>query len=187
MNTTSGAVRDRSGTTLASSTRTRLQAATAIALLTLGCSSGLATGRSIEGGGPASSGILGFPHAQQGRIYRFSFPLLKNTSKSPLSVTSFGVDSVPAQVKVLGYSVYSVKDTPGYLLDGYDSTYSKYRDYAKSPFTIKPGAVSEYYGNVQVRIIGKVLTHLQDCDVRYTQKGHAYHQVLHCEYALDMA
>jgi hypothetical protein len=157
----------------------------AIALLTMGCSSGLATGRSIQGDGPPVSGVLGFPHTKNGEIYRFSFPLLKNTSKSPLSVTSFRVKSIPPQVKVLGYSVFSTQDTPGYLLSGRDSTYSKYPDYAKKPFTIKPGIESDYYANIRVRIIGKVLTHLKDCDVHYTQNGHSYHQVLHCEYALD--
>lgn len=102
-----------------------------------------------------------------------------------MSVTSVQVDSVPAQVKILGYSVYSVKDTPGYLLNGPDSDFSKYPDYAKKPFTIKPGSVSNYYANVRVKVIGKVAEHLQNCDINYTQGGHPYHQVLHCEYALD--
>jgi hypothetical protein len=132
------------------------------------------------------SGILGFPHAHKGEDYRFSFPLLKNTSKSAVSVTSFRVTSIPPQVQVLGYSVYSVGDTPGYLVDGQDSTYSKYPDYAKTPFTIKPAAESDYYGNIRVRVVGKVTAHLLGCDIQYTQNGHAYHQTFHCEYALDM-
>jgi hypothetical protein len=151
-----------------------------------GGSDGPATGRSLQGGGPPISGIIGFPHARQGKVYRFSFPLLKNVSTSPVSVTSVKVDSVPEQVKVLGYSVYSVKDTPGYLLNGLDSDFSKYPDYGKKPFVIQPGSVSEYYANIKVQVIGKVTEHLQDCDIRYARGDRTYRQVLHCEYALDM-
>lgn len=158
----------------------------ALTMTAEGCSSGgVSTGHAIKGDGPVPGGTVGFPHAKQGAVYRFSFPLLNNTSKDPLEVTSWKVTSIPAGVKVLGYAVYSTDDTPGYLLNGYDATYSKYPDYAGKPITIAPGKTSDFYPNIRVRVVGKITDHIHDCQIEYTQKGHKHKQVLPCDYALE--
>lgn len=93
--------------------------------------------------------------------------------------------SIPAGVRVLGYSVYSVDDTPGYLLSGTDATYRRYPDYRGKPFVIAPGKTSDFYPNLRVRVVGTITDHIHDCEIDYTQTGHTYRQVLHCDYALD--
>jgi hypothetical protein len=70
----------------------------------------------LQAEGPGTSGSLGFADVKVGDVYRMAFPLTRNTSKKPVSVTKFKLLNVPAGVKVLGYAVYSVKDTPGYRL-----------------------------------------------------------------------
>ncbi|SEO89733.1 hypothetical protein SAMN05216267_105237 [Actinacidiphila rubida] len=131
-------------------------------------------------------GTSGYPHAKIGVVYRFSFPLLKNVSKAPVALTGFKVLSVPGQVQVRGYTVSSVNDTPGYLLGGLDTDFTKYPDYAKKTLIIKPGATSPYYAGVRVQASGKLAHHIKGCDITYQQNDHTYHQVLPCEYALDV-
>jgi hypothetical protein len=163
--------------------------------LTVACSAhngGIAAGTAIRAGGPPASGILGIQDAQVGKAYRFAFPLMHNTSKQSISITGVSVEGIPKGISVLGYPVYSVKDTPGYLLGYRDDSHDgepnldKYPNYAKHPFTIKAGAISDKYAMVRVRITGKVTKHLTGCKVRYTQAGVKYQQTVHCEYALDM-
>lgn len=137
-------------------------------------------------------GTIGYPNAKVGEVYRFAFPLMRNTSKKSVSVTGVKVGSVPAGVKVLSYLVYSVHDTPGYQLSYQDSDHKDgpdldtYPNYAGRPFTIKPGALSDKYAMVKIRTTAKVSRHLKNCEVDYQQDGKAYRQILDCEYALDM-
>jgi hypothetical protein len=164
-----------------------LGVATLILILAVGGSppGGVSVGHAIKGDGPLPFGTIGFSQAKQGAVYRFSFPLLDNVSKAPLRVTSWRVLSIPSGVKPLGYSVYSYDDTPGYLLNGTDSTYRKYPDYARKRFIIPPRTQSSRYPNLRVRVVGKITDHIHDCEIGYTQKGHKYIQVLDCDYALD--
>ncbi|MDX2542197.1 hypothetical protein ACOT81_31420 [Streptomyces sp. WI04-05B] len=130
-----------------------------------------------------------------GDVYRMAFPLTRNISKQPVSVTGVRVLDIPAGAKVLGYSVYSVKDTPGYLL-GYQETahptkgdvdLDKYTNYAGHPYTIKAKVLSDKYAMVRIKVTGKVTTPLSGCEADYTQGGRSYHQTLTCKFGLDMA
>jgi hypothetical protein len=130
-----------------------------------------------------------------GGIYRMAFPLTRNISKQAVSVTGVKLLGVPAGGKVLGYSVYSVKDTPGYRL-GYQETahptagdvdLDKYPNYAGHPYTIKPGALSDKYAVVRLKVTGKVTKPITGCEADYTQAGQTYHQTLTCRFQLDMA
>jgi hypothetical protein len=157
---------------------------------------GISSGAALRAVGPPATGIIGFPDAKVGKVYRFAFPLMKNASKDSVTVTGVSITGVPTAVTILGYPVYSTKDTPGYLLAYRDSDHhggpndgganlDKYPNYAGHPFVIKPGALSEKYAMVRLRVTGKVSKHVTGCEVDYTQAGHAYQQTLHCEYALD--
>lgn len=160
----------------------------ALLLGAAGCSSGVGgpgTGHAIRAEGPLPTGTLGFPDVKQGDVFQFSFPLLNNTSKSPVTVTSWKVVTIPAGVKVIRYAVYSYDDTPGYLTAGYSSDFKKYPDYEAKPIVIAPGKQSHRYPSVRVQVAGKITSHLHGCEIDYEQKGHSYQQVLDCDYALD--
>ncbi|MEU6403663.1 hypothetical protein [Streptomyces sp. NPDC046985] len=150
-------------------------------------------GSALVGAGPQLSGVLGFPDVRPGQRYRFSYPLLKNRSKEPVEVTRMRLLHVPEGVKVLGYDVYSDLETNGFLLSGRvpgskeagDPDYSGFHDYYQQHYSIEPGVLSDKYGSVRVEVTGRVRRHLTGCRVEYEQHGVAYHQDLHCEFALD--
>jgi len=127
-----------------------------------------------------------------GDVYGFSFPLLTNSSKKPVSVTGFAITAMPSGVKELGYPVYSEKDTVQYRLDYQfspvqksDLNLAKYPDYSGKPFTIEPGAQSDRYAMVKVEVTGPVSGHITGCEIEYTQTGKSFHQPVPCEFALD--
>ena len=162
-------------------------------LAAAGCStSSVRTGTALVGQGPGLSGVIGNPNAKVGRDYRFAFPLLKNNSKEPVSITEFRITSLPSGVKVIGYPVYSVNHTSGYQLAYDDSSHEggpeldKTPNYAGHPYTIKPGVLSDKYAMVHLHVTGKLSAHVKGCEVYYTQDGQSYRQSLKCEFALDM-
>ncbi|MGW2684594.1 hypothetical protein ACWC6I_15735 [Streptomyces sp. NPDC001414] len=150
-------------------------------------------GTALVGAGPQLHGTLGFPDARPGQRYRFSFPLLKNRSKETVEFTRMHLQRVPAGVKVIGYNVYSNLETNGFLLSGRepgdrekgDPDFSRFHDYYKSRYSIKPGVLSDKYGSVLVEVTGRVRGHLDGCRVEYKQHGVSYHQDFHCDFALD--
>src|SRR5882757_10711829 len=128
--------------------------AAALLVAATGCGAakhnGVAIGHAIQPDGPQENGILGANNIAVGRVERFAFPLLKNTSNAPLSVTRVHLDSVPKGTKVVGYYVYltSVKD--GYALSGLDgdnspSDMTKRKSYSMSKLYVAPGHESDYY------------------------------------------
>ena len=156
---------------------------------------GIATGTALQGEGPTTTGAIGFSDVKVGGIYRMAFPLTRNISKQPVSVTGVKLLNIPAGGKLLGYSVYSVKDTPGYRL-GYQETahptagdvdLDKYPNYAGHPYTIKPGVLSDKYAVVRLKVTAKVTKPVTGCEADYTQAGRTYHQTLTCRFQLDMA
>jgi len=178
---------------LVSSTRTRKLAVSALLVFAVGCSGNsdaTSSGAALTADGPG--GTLSYSDVKVGQIYRMAFPLMKNTSKKPVSVTGVRVRSVPTGVAVLGYFVYSVKDTPGYRLGYQDSNHKggpdldKYPNYAGHPFIIKPGVLSDKYAMVHLRVTGKVSKRITGCEVDYTQAGHSYQQTLACTFGFDM-
>ena len=171
---------------------------TALLALATGCAGstggGVAAGTALQAEGPGTSGSLGFSDVKVGDVYRMAFPLTRNTSRKPVSVTKVKLLNVPAGAKVLGYAVYSVKDTPGYRL-GYQETahptagdvdLDKYPNYAGHPYTIKPGALSDKYAVVRLKVTAKVTAPISGCEADYTQAGQTYHQTLTCRFGLDM-
>ncbi|MDX3750259.1 hypothetical protein [Streptomyces sp. AK08-02] len=156
---------------------------------------GAASGTALQAEGPGTTGSLGYSDVKVGDVYRMAFPLTRNISKQPVSVTGVRILDIPAGVKILGYGVYSVKDTPGYLL-GYHETSppvagsvdpAKYPNYAGHPYTIKAKVLSDKYAMVRIKVTGKVTTPLSGCEADYTQGGRSYHQTLTCKFGLDMA
>jgi len=187
-----------------SSTRTSGRAwalaVTALLAFATGCAGATGTervtaGTALQAEGPGTSGSLGFSDVKVGDVYRMAFPLTRNTSKQAVSVTGVKLLNVPAGAKVLGYAVYSVKDTPGYQL-GYQETahptagdvdLDKYPNYAGHPYTIKPGALSDKYAVVRLKVTAQVKAPISGCEADYTQAGQTYHQTLACKFGLDMA
>lgn len=178
-------------------TRTSRVVATILAATILGsCTSASpASGNALKAAGPPAVGILGFPHAQVGKTYRFAFPLLVNISKNTLRVTSWRLDNVPKGAKVTGYALYSMKDTNGYILDSRDGDPStpsepdmtKMPNYLGKPIVIRShGDTGDYYAMVKVKVVGHIRKHLTGCRVSYTQCSENYTQPVHCAYALDM-
>ena len=154
----------------------------------------VARGTALQAEGPGVNGALGYSDVKVGDIYRMALPLTRNISKQPVSVTGVRILNVPAGVKVLGYGVYSVKDTPGYLLGYHETSHpsagsvdpGKYPDYAGHPYTIKPKVLSDKYVMVRVRVTGRVTKKISGCEADYTQAGHSYRQTLSCQFGLDM-
>ncbi|MFG2778123.1 hypothetical protein ACGFY7_09720 [Streptomyces prunicolor] len=168
-----------------------------LAALATGCTAGadaVSKGTALQAEGPGTSGALGYSDVKVGDIFRMAFPLTRNISKQAVSVTGVKILNVPAGVKILGYSVYSVKDTPGYLLGYYETRHPSagsvdpgaYPDYAGHPYAIKPKALSDKYAMVRVQVTGKVTGKISGCEADYTQAGHAYRQTLSCRFGLDM-
>ncbi|WP_330290135.1 hypothetical protein [Streptomyces sp. NBC_00576] len=180
--------------------RSRALTVTALLALTAGCAGtttggGVTPGTALQAEGPGTTGALGFSDVKVGDVYRMAFPLTRNTSKQPVSVTGIKLLNIPAGAKVLGYSVYSVKDTPGYRL-GYQETahptagdvdLDKYTNYAGHPYTIGPSVLSDKYAVARIKVTGKITKPFTGCQTDYTQAGHTYHQTLTCKFGLDMA
>ncbi|WP_189266958.1 hypothetical protein [Streptomyces fuscichromogenes] len=154
-----------------------------------------ATGDALTAAGPPAFGILGYPHAKVGMVWRFAFPLFVNRSRTTVRITSVRLDHVPSGARVEGYSVYSAKDTDGYILDSMEGDknvpgsrdMTTMPDYSGRPLVIRGHADSgDYYAMVRVRVVGRIREHLSGCRVNYTQGGNRYTQEMHCEYALDM-
>ncbi|MER7187830.1 hypothetical protein ABT404_51670 [Streptomyces hyaluromycini] len=154
-----------------------------------------ATGNALTAAGPPAFGILGYPHARIGTVWRFAFPLFVNNSSMTVRITSVRLDHVPPGARVEGYPVYSAKDTNGYILDSMEGEknvpgsrdMTTMPDYAGRPIVIRGHADSgDYYAMVRVRIVGHIGEHLSGCRVNYTQGGNRYTQEVRCEYALDM-
>ncbi|MFK0112570.1 hypothetical protein [Streptomyces sp. NPDC091217] len=148
-------------------------------------------GTALRASGPESMGVLGFPHAQVGQTYRFAFPPFVNGTGAKLVVEGVKLTKVPKGVKVIGYPVYSVNDTNGYIMgsqDGrkYPRDMTKMPNYAGKPITVGPHKKSDRYAMVEARVIGRVQQHLGGCEVTYSQNGKRYRQTLRCEFALDM-
>jgi hypothetical protein len=61
-----------------------------------GSGSSLASGHALKADGPPAFGTLGFPDAKVGKVYRFAFPLLVNSSGATVRVNSFELESVPS-------------------------------------------------------------------------------------------
>ncbi|MFF7048211.1 hypothetical protein ACFY94_07610 [Streptomyces griseorubiginosus] len=155
----------------------------------------VAAGTALQAEGPGTTGSLGFSDVKVGDVYRMAFPLTRNTTEQAVSVTGVKLLNVPAGVKVLGYAVYSVKDTPGYRLGYQETTHptagdvdlDKYPNYAGHPYTIKPGALSDKYAVVRLKVTAQVKAPISGCEADYTQAGQTYHQTLACKFGLDMA
>ncbi|MFD4501365.1 hypothetical protein [Streptomyces sp. NPDC058457] len=178
----------------------------AVAAVVLGCcpsstaatasmSTPPATGDALTAAGPPAVGILGYPHAKIGTVWRFAFPLFVNNSGTTVRITSVRLDHVPSGAQVEGYPVYSMKDTNGYILDSLEGDtnaagtrdMTTMPDYAGRPIVIRGHHDSgDYYAMVRVRIVGHIREHLSGCRVNYTQGGNRYTQEVRCEYALDM-
>jgi hypothetical protein len=134
---------------------------------------------------------LSAPNAHVGNIDGFSFPLLQNNTKQPVTITGYRIAGVPAGIEVLGYSVFSVDDTPGYLM-GYSykpaqhtPDLSKYPDYSGKPITINAGQTSDRYIMAKVEITGTVVGSLTGCQLNYTQGSQAYTQTIDCTYGFN--
>jgi len=163
-------------------------------LLTSACShtsDAVRTGTALQAKGPQTTGVLGFPHARVGKTYRFAFPLFMNRTDAPIVVESVRLAHIPRGVRVVGYPIYSVNDTDGYILDSQDGlTYprdmTKMPNYAGKRITVKPHKTSDRYAMVQAHVTGQVQHHLGGCEVTYSQAGKEYRQTLRCDFALDM-
>ncbi|MFF4908988.1 hypothetical protein ACFY2T_29430 [Streptomyces sp. NPDC001260] len=136
-------------------------------------------------------GVLGIPHAQIGDTYRFAFPPFANGTDAPLIIESVKLLHIPHGAKVIGYPVYSVNDTDGYILDSQDALkdprdMTKMPNYAGKPITVKPHKRSDFYAMAAVKVTGRITHHLRTCQITYTQKGKKYRQALRCDFALDM-
>ncbi|MGQ4484089.1 hypothetical protein [Streptomyces sp. SAS_276] len=148
-------------------------------------------GTALHATGPQAVGVLGFPHAQVGKTYRFAFPPFVNGTGTELVVESVKLTQVPEGVKVIGYPVYSVNDTTGYILDSQDGLkyprdMTKMPNYAGKPIMVKPHKRSDFYAMTEVHVTGRVKHHLGSCQITYSQKGKKYRQTLRCDFALDM-
>lgn len=148
-------------------------------------------GTALRATGPQETGVLGFPHAQVGKTYRFAFPAFENGTAEKLVIKSVKLTHIPEGVKVTGYPVYSVNDTNGYILDSQDGLkyprdMTKMPNYAGKPITVRPHEKSDRYAMAMVRVTGKVQQHLKGCEITYVQNKQKYRQTLSCEFALDM-
>lgn len=177
-----------------SSGRTRKFVVIAGAVLSLSAcvsSNAVQKGSAIRATGPQNVGVLGFPHAKIGETYRFAFPPFVNGTGTQLVVQSVKLTQVPAGARVVGYPVYSVDDTDGYILDSQDGIkdprdMATMPNYAGKPITVKPHKRSDYYAMVEVHVTGRIQRHLGGCQITYTQKNKKYRQTMRCDFALDM-
>lgn len=178
-----------------SSTRTRTLTLIAAAVLCLNaCSNSrnsVHAGTALRAVGPQNVGVLGIPRAQIGKIYRFAFPPFMNGTDSTLVIESVKLAQIPQGARVIGYPVYSVNDTDGYILDSQDALkdprdMTKMPNYAGKPITVKPHKKSDFYAMAAVKVTGRIQHHLGACQITYSQKGEKYRQTLRCDFALDM-
>ncbi|MGW3289005.1 hypothetical protein ACWDR3_30645 [Streptomyces sp. NPDC001002] len=136
-------------------------------------------------------GVLGIPHAQIGKTYRFAFPPFVNGTDTTLVIEGVKLTQVPQGARVIDYPVYSVNDTDGYILDSQDALkdprdMTRMPNYASKPIAVKPHKRSDFYAMVAVRVTARVQHHLGGCQINYSQKGKEYRQTLRCDFALDM-
>lgn len=168
-----------------------LIAGTVLSVSACASSNAVGEGTALRATGPQAVGVLGFPHAKVGKSYRFAFPPFVNGTGTKLVVESVKLTQVPKGAKVIGYPVYSVDETDGYMLDSqvglkYPRDMTKVPNHAGKPITVESHKRSDFYAMVEVHVTGQVQNHLGGCQITYTQKGKKYRQTLRCDFALDM-
>ncbi|MDQ1391299.1 MAG: hypothetical protein QOF30_276 [Acidimicrobiaceae bacterium] len=121
-----------------------------------------------------------------GQTYRFSFPIFKNTSKSPIIVTSVRLVHVPADVQVLGYPEFTITSDSGYPLDQrFDFPGSAPEPLSFSgPIVVAPGERSPHFFMVAVRLRQATRETMRGCAVAYTQRDTQFEQQMSCQFAL---
>jgi hypothetical protein len=170
---------------------------TALGLVLAACSASapkghVQKGSAIAAEGLPTTGVVGFNASavHVGGVYGFAFPLMKNVSVRPVSITSVEIRNLAAGTAVVGYHILSTADTSGLLMastigsrDKID--YATYPDYYGKPLTIPAHAKSRYYPVVYLTVTGPIAGHVTGCAVRYTQGQRYYQQVLPCAFSLD--
>lgn len=139
--------------------------------------------------GAQSGNVLAPGVVDPGDVLGFPFPMMRNTSNSPVHVLRFRLEVVPQGAQVLRYRVLSAKDTHGVLLgsfppsssgrDGYDS----YRGYP--PPTIAAHSASNLYAVVYIKVSGPLATDATGCQVTYRTGGKTLTQTGQCDFRLS--
>jgi hypothetical protein len=148
------------------------------------------TGHALSAIGPQASGILGFSNGVVGQTYRWAFPLLSNTGTSPVTVTSFAMDKVPAIFQVIGYPLYSQPEVGDYIVDFADSDHPGMPDllhkpnHANEPITTAPGQQSPMYAMVAAKLLTNRTDPLTGCLVTYRLGTRTYRQRFDCQFQI---
>jgi len=160
------------------------------ALAACSSSHGVTTGHALTEVGPQGNGTLGFSSGVVGQTYRWAFPLLKNAGKTPVTVTSFAMDKVPAIFQIVGYPVYSQSEVGSYIVDFADSDHRGLPDlvhkpnHAGKPITIAAGQQSPRYAMVAAKLLKNATDPLTGCVVYYQVGEAKYRQRFDCQFQI---
>lgn len=176
-----------------SSTRSRTFAVIAGTLLFLSScasSNAMLQGTALRATGPQTMGVLGFPHAQVGKTYRFAFPPLVNGTRTKLVIESVkltqvpeGVsDQIPGLLRQRHHRIHPGQPGRAQIPARHDQD----AQLRKQPITVKPHKRSDFYAMAEVHVTGRGKHHLGSYQITYSQKGKTYRQTLRCDFALDM-
>jgi hypothetical protein len=133
--------------------------------------------------------VLGFPakDVKPGAQLGFSFPVIKNLDKEPVTFLSAKLLHVPQGVEVVRYALLSVHETDGQILDsrlgkGGDNDYVRFPNHIAEHPTVDAHTLSPYYPVVVLKITGPVSGSASGCEYRYKKGGHTYAQTLECKF-----
>jgi hypothetical protein len=160
------------------------------ALLTASCAytNPATPGHALQGEGMPASGNLTM-HAHPGRTYRFAMPMFHNSSKKEVDIESVSLGKIPSGVQVLGYPIYSLKQTGGLVvgsMDGDPGTpdMRKMTNSQGKPIVIPAGATGKDYAMAEIKISKRISAQFSDCVIHYKSAGVEYTQTLWCEFGL---
>jgi hypothetical protein len=133
--------------------------------------------------------VLGFPakDVKPGATLGFSFPVINNVDKKPVTFLGVKLLHVPRGVTVVRYGLLSVLETDGQILDsrlgkGGDNDYVRFPNHISKHPTIDADTLSPYYPVVVLKITGPVSGTASGCQYRYEMGGRTYVQTLRCKF-----
>jgi hypothetical protein len=132
---------------------------------------------------------VGFPakDVKPGAQLGFSFPVINNVDKEPVTLLGVKLVHVPQGVKVLRYALLSLHETDGQLLDskpgdGEVDDYERFPNHLAERITFRAHTLSFYYPVVTLKVTGPVNGSASGCEYRYKKGGRTYSQTLECKF-----
>lgn len=147
----------------------------------------------IPHGDALSAHLLGgeasFSKAKVGGRYGVAFPILKNRTSQPVTVTRVHLVTVPPGIRVIGYRAGKVGGPGSYYLSyegtGRSDDYLQYPNLFRRPYTrIPPHTIQHIFFAADLRVLRLTRQMITGCQVIYETQGTTEQQTFDCEFSV---